>query len=242
MNKVYKAVIFIAALLAGMAAALATSVAHAAPPAERAQAVRIPVAFHRHRRMVQTEAFRLLGPTAPVARIAAQLHTESRWREDARSPVGAVGIGQFMPPTAGDMAKFFASECAPADPLNAAWSIRCAILYDRSLISAVRPFVPVGQAATTGAAGLLQLGVCTQWAFGFSSYNGGGGYLNRDRKLAAANGADPNRWHRAVALWSTRKPAAFRENRDYIVRIMRDTEPAYIAAGMPGTACPDGDY
>ena len=41
----------------------------------------------------------LRGLNAPVATYAAQVHQESGWREDARSPVGAEGLGQFMPTT-----------------------------------------------------------------------------------------------------------------------------------------------
>lgn len=37
------------------------------------------------------------GVPAPV--LAAQLQTESNWRADARSPVGAQGLAQFMPGT-----------------------------------------------------------------------------------------------------------------------------------------------
>lgn len=35
----------------------------------------------------------------PAAVLAAQIETESNWRPDARSPVGAQGLAQFMPGT-----------------------------------------------------------------------------------------------------------------------------------------------
>jgi Transglycosylase SLT domain len=199
--------------------------------------VRIPPEHARYRRLIQTEAVRLLGVKAPVARITARFHQESRFRPDARSHVGATGLGQFMPATAADMAKFHATECAPADPLSAAWSIRCAILYDRSLIAALRPFAPVATVGRADAARMAELSDCTKWAFGLSSYNGGAGWLNRDRKLAQASGSNPNLWFRQVEAWSNRSSGAWRENRDYVRRIMLEIEPAYIAAGVPGELC-----
>lgn len=210
----------------------------AAVPAARAKPapVRIPEAFQRYRRVIETEAVRILGPRAPVARLSAQLHQESRFDPNARSLVGAEGMGQFMRPTAADMAKNHPRECAPADPLSAAWAIRCTFIYDRGLVAGLRPLDTAGQAATTGAAGSPPLSECTRWAFGLSCYNGGCGWLNRDRRLAAAAGADPNTWA-GVAPYSTRSAAAKHENRGYIRRIMVEIEPAYIAAGVPGTYC-----
>lgn len=43
------------------------------------------------------DAADVAGVPAPV--LAAQLETESNWRADARSPVGAQGLAQFMPAT-----------------------------------------------------------------------------------------------------------------------------------------------
>lgn len=212
-------------------------------PAPQAHADQVPQAFNRYRIMVQTEAFRLLGPRAPVARIAAQFHQESRYDPAARSGVGAAGLGQFMPPTAADMGRNYPTECAPVDPLSAAWAIRCAIIYDRALVGAVRPLVAVSPPGLTGpgAAGIAPLSECTRWAFGLSSYNGGGGWLALDRALAQRSGSDPNTWA-GVVPYSKRSPAALRENRGYITRIMGDLEPLYIAAGMPGTLCTPGSF
>lgn len=199
-----------------------------APPAaiKPPSRVRIPEAFARYRRSIEVESVRIMGvSTARPAFIAAQLHQESRYQPAARSHVGATGMGQFMPATAADMARRYPGECAPADPLSPEWSIRCAILYDLELYRAVR------------ARGAADLGACTRWAFALSSYNGGAGWLNRDRNIAAGAGDDPDRWQGHVEKHSRRSAAAKRENRGYIERIMVEIAPAYIAAGMLGPLC-----
>lgn len=187
--------------------------------------VRIPEAFARYRRAIETESVRIMGPSmARPAFIAAQLHQESRFEPTARSYVGATGLGQFMPATAADMAARY-PECRPADPLSPTWAIRCAIIYDRELY----------RAPTARGAG--ELSACTRWAFALSSYNGGAGWLNRDRTLAAKAGRDPDRWQANVADYSQRAAAAKRENRGYIDRIMVEIAPSYVAAGLIGPIC-----
>ena len=77
------------------------------------------------------------------------------------------------------------------------------------------------------------------WAFTLSAYNGGLGWISRDKNRASASGADPARWFGHVEAHSARAGWAFRENRTYVQRILLRLEPAYIAAGWPGEAvCP----
>lgn len=86
----------------------------------------------------------------PAAVLAAQLQQESGWRPDAVSPVGAVGLAQFMPGTwttygvdgNGD------GRTDPRDPIDAIWS---AAHYDCALRSIVR-VVPGDAVALTLAA------------------------------------------------------------------------------------------
>lgn len=61
---------------------------------------RIPTAAEQYRRTLVRSAHAEWGLSAPIATFAAQVHQESRWRADARSPVGAQGLAQFMPGTA----------------------------------------------------------------------------------------------------------------------------------------------
>lgn len=198
-----------------------------APPTAvvAASRVRIPEAFSRYRRAIETETVRIMGPTiARPAFIAAQLHQESGYNPAARSYVGATGLGQFMPGTAADMAARY-PECRPADPLSATWAIRCAILYDLELYRS-----PLPRAGD-------ELTACTRWAFALSSYNGGAGWLSRDRTLAAKAGRNPDRWQGNVDGYSARSAAAKRENRGYIDRIMVQIAPSYAAAGLLGPLC-----
>lgn len=201
-----------------------------APPAAIAppSRVRIPEAFARYRRAIEVESVRIMGvSTARPAFIAAQLHQESRYEPAARSYVGASGLGQFMPGTAQDMAKRYPAECAPADPLSPTWAIRCAILYDLELYKGAQSRAPT------------PLSDCTRWAFALSSYNGGAGWLARDRLLASQAGKDANRWQGNVDGYSARSKAAKKENRRYIDRIMVEIAPSYVAAGLLGPLCTD---
>lgn len=185
--------------------------------AQRAQvgALRIPEAFED---VLIREAQRQFGLAAPVAALAAQLHQESAWRPDARSPY-AIGLAQFTPGTAGDMAKRYPSELAPAAPLDPRWSIRAQVFYMRDL---------------NRQAGRFAADACESWAFALSGYNGGSGWWPRDRKLAAAAGRDDTRWWDHVEHHTNRSAAARKENREYPVRILRTLQPRYAAGGAPG--------
>ena len=73
-------------------------------------------------------------------------------------------------------------------------------------------------------------------AFTLSAYNGGLGWVNRDRKKARALGVDDRRWFGAVEnVNAGRGRAAFRENRNYPRLILKERQYAYIKAGWgPG--------
>ncbi|ECU7995205.1 lytic transglycosylase domain-containing protein, partial [Salmonella enterica subsp. enterica serovar Toucra] len=103
------------------------------------------------------------GLNAPVADFAAQLHQESGWNPAARSPVGAQGLAQFMPSTA-DWLSGLMPHLAAREPWNPGWAIRALVSYDRWLWQ--RVVVPDG---------------CERMAMTLSAYNGGLGWVNRDR-------------------------------------------------------------
>ena len=187
--------------------------------------VRIVIPEHsaRYRLAIEREAGAVFGLGASPARIAAQIHQESHFKPAAKSPY-AQGLAQFTPSTAEWMAKVFPDECGEADPWDAHWAIRCAVRYDHYLYRRV-----------SGATH------CDRWAFTLSAYNGGLGWVNRDRRLAAADGADRERWFRHVEFYSRRADWARLENRAYVRRILTALEHAYIDAGWPGdAACPRG--
>ena len=62
--------------------------------------VTIPRAAQQYRATLVRAAHATWGLDAPVAVFAAQVHTESWWRNDTVSHAGAQGLAQFMPATA----------------------------------------------------------------------------------------------------------------------------------------------
>lgn len=188
-----------------------------------AQNVQIPEASALHRHRVEQVVADVWGVSGSPARLAAQLHQESAWRERARSPVGAQGIAQFMPATARWMTEQFRAQLGVFDPWDPVQAIHAAALYDKWLYDRVQPF------------GHTRLSECSRWAFTLRAYNGGETWLLRERGLTLANRADPNDW-RAVERFRSRGAGPHAENTQYPRRILLVLEPAYIRAGWPGTA------
>lgn len=179
----------------------------------------VPRAALPWRRTVTAAAHQQFGIAGPVAMLAAQLQQESGWSAQARSGAGALGLAQFMPATAADMAARHPRDCAPADPWDPRWAITCAAIYDADLHRGMR-------AATR----------CDRWAMTLSAYNGGAGWIARDARKAAAQGLDPLRWWGHVETVNAgRAPVYWRENRGYPRRILRVIEPRYASWGP--TAC-----
>lgn len=181
----------------------------------------IPSAAEQHRRLLVRAAHAEWGLDAPVATLAGQVHQESRWRSQARSPAGAQGIAQFMPATADWMAELYPNSLGPAQPYNPGWALRAMVAYDRWLYTR-------NQASSD----------CDRWAFALSAYNGGLGWVNRDRVLASAKGADKLAWFDSVERHNAGRSAAnFRENRHYPRAILLRWEPMYAAAGWGSGVC-----
>lgn len=181
----------------------------------------IPTAAEQHRRTLVRAAHAEWGLGAPVATFAAQVHQESAWRVNARSPVGAQGLAQFMPATADWMAEIYPRSLGPAQPYNPGWALRAMVAFDRWLYER-NPAVSE----------------CDRWAFVMAGYNGGNGWVNRDRRLASAKGADPLAWFDSVERHNAGRSAAnFRENRHYPRAILLRWEPMYAAAGWGPGVC-----
>lgn len=186
----------------------------------QANAAGPPTAALRYRSDVIRAARVDWGLNAPVADFAAQLHQESGWNPAARSPVGAQGLAQFMPSTA-DWIAGLMPHLVSREPYNPGWAIRALVSYDRWLWSRV--------AVSDG---------CERMAMTLSAYNGGLGWVNRDRKLARARGLDDARWFGAVETVNAGRSAAnWRENRHYPQRILRELAPRYLSWG--GSNCVD---
>lgn len=175
----------------------------------------IPESSAIYRAKVERAAAEYFGLEAPAARIAAQLHAESLWRPNVSSRY-ADGLAQFTPSTAAWLPSV-CPELGAFDPWDAGQAIRGAACYDAWLFRRVR-------GATE----------CDRWAFALSAYNGGLGWVQRDKDRASATGADPLRWFGHVDAHSSRAAWAIHENRDYVDRILLRLEPLYISAGWPG--------
>lgn len=177
-----------------------------------------PAAALQYRADVIRNARVQWGMNAPVADFAAQIHQESGWNPAARSPAGAQGMAQFMPATAE-----WISQAMPHlrdnQPYNPGWAVRALVSYDRWLWTRIR----VADA-------------CQRMAFTLSAYNGGQGWVNRDRKLAAQRGLDADRWFGQVETVNAgRSGANWRENRHYPKRILYQLAPRYLTWG--GASC-----
>ncbi|UCZ87879.1 transglycosylase SLT domain-containing protein [Pseudomonas sp. L5B5] len=181
----------------------------------------VPAEAQQYRRELTRIAQAEWGLDAPVATFAAQVHQESRWRFNAKSPVGAQGLGQIMPTTASWLAQTFPRTLGDVEPYNPTWSLMALVTYDRWLASRIK-----GRDA------------CEKHAMVLASYNGGLGWLIRDRKLASAKGADPLVWFGSIERFNAgRSAAAFNENRGYPRLILKTLEARYIAAGWGEGVC-----
>lgn len=176
----------------------------------------IPLIAEKYRSTVIREARFRFGMDAPTPAIAAQFHQESRWIFDARS-VFAEGLGQFTPDSAQTIARKH-KELGPADTLNPTWSIRALIYYDSDLLN-------MFTAKTE----------CDDWAFALSGYNGGPGWVIRDKKKAQQLGLDPYvYWGSVEKVNAGRAPQYIKENRSYPVKILLTHQKYYLQSGQWG--------
>ncbi|MBE8611511.1 lytic murein transglycosylase [Morganella morganii] len=158
------------------------------------------------------------GLNAPVADFAAQLHQESGWNPAARSPAGAQGMAQFMPATA-DWISRAMPHLRENQPYNPAWAVRALVSYDRWLWQRI-----------TAADD------CERMAMTLSAYNGGLGWVYRDKKLTEQVGLNPGVWFGHVEYRNAgRSLRNWRENRHYPKRILLILAPRYLSWG--GASC-----
>ncbi|MCT8350362.1 MULTISPECIES: transglycosylase SLT domain-containing protein [Photorhabdus] len=158
------------------------------------------------------------GLNAPVADFAAQLHQESGWKSWAVSPVGAQGMAQFMPATANWISQRI-PELSNKEPFNPTWSMRAMVHYDHWLWLRIKA-----------------VDKCQRMAMVLSSYNGGLGWLLRDKKKTEVVGLNPWVWFGHVESQNAgRRASAWKENRHYSKRILLELAPRYLAWG--GTSC-----
>lgn len=182
----------------------------------------IPDSAYRHQRNLIRFAQYHYGINAEISMFAAQIHKESTWNTNARSPF-ADGLTQFTPETVDFVSKKF-PELVSAEPFDPVWAIRAMLLYNKWLKDQIT-FWPDGPDK------LLE---CDDWAFTLSSYNGGYGWIIRDRRLTRENGYNHNAWFNDTEWFSNRSKRAFRENRGYPKKILGVLQKLYYKGGWGG--------
>lgn len=168
----------------------------------------IPGAAQQYRRDLVRAARLSWGLNAPVATFAAQVHQESAWRPDARSPY-AHGLAQFTPDTA-DWIAGIDDALAGADTGNPVWALRALTRYNLWLWER---YPASGNASP-----------CTRMALVLRGYNGGLGYIQKEARTGRP----------CVAF---RSAASCEENTAYPQRILGRLEPAYVRAGWGLGVC-----
>lgn len=180
----------------------------------------VPEAAKAHQRTLTRTAYAHWGLDAPVATFAGQIHQESSWNIDARSPVGAEGLAQFMPATSEWFSRINPRDLTTAQPYNPAWAMRAMVLYNQWLYRRI-----------TAA------DACNRMAFTLSAYNGGLGWVQRDQAAAAAAGANPHFYSDVAAFNAGRSTANLQENRHYVTAILHRHQPLYERAGWGKGVC-----
>lgn len=184
----------------------------------QAHADSIPRECLKYRRDLVRNARAIWGMDAPIATLAAQMRQESGCRPDAQSKF-ASGLTQFTPDTATWISRVF-PDLANAQPLNPVWAMRAQSHYDKMLFERAN-----GETE------------CDSMWFALWGYNGGEGWVKRDKKLAVANGANPRRRAEVEPFNAGRAPAMFKENRHYPRAIILRWQPLFIDAGWGEGVC-----
>ncbi len=129
--------------------------------------------------------------------VMAQGYQESQLNQEARSPVGAIGVMQVMPATGKEMAVGDITKLEP--------NVHAGVKYLRFMMDQFFADEPMDR---------LNKGLFT-----FASYNAGPGRIQQLRKLAAKRNLDPNRWFNSVELIAAEKVG--RETVQYVSNIYK---------------------
>ena len=127
----------------------------------------------------------------------AQGYQESQLNQEAKSPVGAIGVMQVMPATGKELAVGDITQIEP--------NIHAGVKYMRFMMDQFYANEPMDR---------LNKGLFT-----FASYNAGPGRMQQLRKLAAKRGLDPNVWFNNVERIAAEKVG--RETVTYVSNIYK---------------------
>lgn len=186
--------------------------------ASAAEAQTIPRAALQFKRALIGNARLVWGLNAPIAAISGQIEQESSWKADAKSAF-AGGLAQFTPGTAADISKKY-PELADNAPFEPSWALRAVNLYMRDLHK-LEP-----SAASE----------CHRFGFTMSAYNGGRGWVVKQKQVAKKAGYDDRKWFGSVENFRVRAEWAHKENKDYPRAILLKRQQKYETWGR-GVDC-----
>lgn len=197
-----------------------TSVSAPVPVAmPRSSDARIPAEAQKYRRQIIKAWQYYFGLAETPATGFAQIHQESRFSSTARSPVGASGLGQFMPTTADWINSVLPidQKCyqGPAGcPLDPTWAINALSAFDSRL------FTVYGRVNTVSN---------DRWGFSLAAYNAGEGSVSKERaKCFALRDCISARWFDNTENMCSRSPANCAETREYSRVILFKWRPLYL--------------
>lgn len=175
----------------------------------------IPKEAERYRRQLTREVRYYWSLVERVSTIAGQIHRESLWKELAKSPVGAEGLGQIMPKTGAWLVGLYPADLGPTPRPYDPWqNLKMTVLFDRRLYA--------GDKDTSGI---------ERYGFMLARYNAGSGNIGKEQREAARLGLDWRVWGQSVETVCKRRPSACKETADYVKAILFRFEPLYAAAG-----------
>lgn len=177
----------------------------------------LPEGARRWRADLVRAAHATWGLDAPIPVFAAQIHQESEWRADAVSPVGAVGMAQFMPGTSSWWCRINRLSREQCQPRNPVWSLRALVGYDRWLWD---------QLGRTPGADRMDP-ASRMWAT-LRAYNGGLGHWQAEARAA---GSFDRLAVDAACGRARRHRSHCAESLGYPRRIMVDLQPRYATWG-----------
>lgn len=175
----------------------------------------VPPAAVTYKIELKRASQRIWGPVPPIPFLAAQVHQESLWRPHAKS-LYARGLTQFTPDTERWIQQKYGAELGQGGALDPTWALRAQARYMFDL--------------KRQAGGKNE---CHAMLFAAMAYNGGMGWLIRDRAMAARAGDDPMDYAVVRTYNSGRGAAFWHENREYPVRIAYRNQPLYRSWGIP---------
>jgi soluble lytic murein transglycosylase-like protein len=147
----------------------------------------------------------------------AQVHQESSWNPKAKSKY-ASGLAQFTSDTATWISGLYPYDLGDNNPMDAGWALRALTRYDKWLYDKT----------------IFADEKNDKWSFSLSGYNGGWGWVLKDRKLCydAPCCCNQNVWRENVEHFSDRADWAIKENRSYVVKILDKWVPLYEKGGF----------